>query len=636
MLTWTRLRRLWQCLVSTQNADNPSPWIGLQPLEPRLLLSASFMNSGFETSDLTGWESIGDVSVIDATPGVEPPEGTYHALLETNTGISDTEVTFFLGLPGGTLDTLIGLDATDGSAIKQDIEVAAGDVLTFQWDYLTNEAPADSQYNDFAFISIVDQTNAVLADTFSPLTASPDDLFDNHTAYQTFTHTFTNSGTFTVGLGVMNVDDQSVLSGLLVDDFQITTPVQVDLSVVYDGSPVSPGGTIDFGIIEQNDSRVLSITNEGDESVTLSGIRLPFDDDQERAQFDLEGPAGISVSDDGTGLFNFSPTLTLTPGQTADFIVTASTINMIEGGFEIIGEDDSEIFNADADGEVVEQTPNDAPSFTKGSDQVIDEGAGPQTVDNWATNISPGPAEESGQSVQFLVSNDNNSLFSVQPTISPDGTLTYTPQSDAAGSATVTVSLMDDGGADFGGDDTSDPQTFTITINPAPVLPGDVNQDDLVDVADIDALAEAIRMGDDDSIFDLNSDSVVDHDDRNLLIRDILTSEFGDANLDHVVGIADLALLSEHFGLLSGVGFGQGDFNGDGQVGIADLALLSEHFGIDRTGEITASQSTSPDALAEARSIGNIHYESTLSKPSLNDPDTQANQWDHITNALRA
>jgi VCBS repeat-containing protein len=116
---------------------------------------------------------------------------------------------------------------------------------------------------------------------------------------------------------------------------------------------------------------------------------------------------------------------------------------------------------------------NDAPSFTKGADQTVLEDAAAQSVSGWATSISAGPADESAQILTFNVSNDNNALFSVQPAIAADGTLTYTPAADANGSATVTVSLSDDGGTANGGDDTSADQTFTITVTPvndAPTL----------------------------------------------------------------------------------------------------------------------------------------------------------------------
>src|SRR5262249_12781963 len=84
----------------------------------------------------------------------------------------------------------------------------------------------------------------------------------------------------------------------------------------------------------------------------------------------------------------------------------------------------------------------------------------------WATKIKPGPANESSQQAVFLVSNDNKSLFSSQPTISPDGKLKFTPAQNANGSAKVTVRLKDDGGTANRGRDTSDSETFTITVKP--------------------------------------------------------------------------------------------------------------------------------------------------------------------------
>ncbi|HWT01240.1 MAG TPA: tandem-95 repeat protein, partial [Pyrinomonadaceae bacterium] len=111
---------------------------------------------------------------------------------------------------------------------------------------------------------------------------------------------------------------------------------------------------------------------------------------------------------------------------------------------------------------------NDAPSFTKGADQTVGEDAGPQTLSNWATAISAGAANESGQVLSFTVTNNNNALFSQQPAISPAGTLTYTPAMNASGAATVTVTLKDGSGtANSGQDMSSPPQTFDITVNAA-------------------------------------------------------------------------------------------------------------------------------------------------------------------------
>ncbi|MFZ4819856.1 MAG: Ig-like domain-containing protein, partial [Limisphaerales bacterium] len=107
---------------------------------------------------------------------------------------------------------------------------------------------------------------------------------------------------------------------------------------------------------------------------------------------------------------------------------------------------------------------NDAPTFTRGADQSAVQGAGGQTVLGWATNIRSGPQNESGQAVRFIVSTDPESLFLVPPAISPDGTLTYTPAVAAAGSAIVTVQLVDSGGSGQGGSSESAVERFEIVV----------------------------------------------------------------------------------------------------------------------------------------------------------------------------
>ncbi|HEY2090521.1 MAG TPA: putative Ig domain-containing protein [Thermoanaerobaculia bacterium] len=106
---------------------------------------------------------------------------------------------------------------------------------------------------------------------------------------------------------------------------------------------------------------------------------------------------------------------------------------------------------------------NDVPTYTAGSGVSVPADHGPYSQP-WATSISPGPADEAGQAVNFIVSNDNNGLFSVQPAISPAGVLTFTPAGNAVGSANVSVQLHDDGGTLNGGVDTSPVVTFSITI----------------------------------------------------------------------------------------------------------------------------------------------------------------------------
>jgi hypothetical protein len=109
---------------------------------------------------------------------------------------------------------------------------------------------------------------------------------------------------------------------------------------------------------------------------------------------------------------------------------------------------------------------NDAPSFVEGANQTVTEDAGPQTVPNWATGVSAGPADESGQTLTFLATSDNMALFSVQPAVASSGALTFTAAANAIGTATVTVVLMDNGGTNDGGVDTSTAKSFTITVTP--------------------------------------------------------------------------------------------------------------------------------------------------------------------------
>ncbi|HEY6000738.1 MAG TPA: Ig-like domain-containing protein [bacterium] len=98
---------------------------------------------------------------------------------------------------------------------------------------------------------------------------------------------------------------------------------------------------------------------------------------------------------------------------------------------------------------------NDAPTFAPGPDQTVAKNAGPQTVTGWATGMSAGPLDESGQALDFIVTNDNSALFSEQPAVAVDGTLTFTPATDVVGDAWVGVKLHDDGGTADGGQDTS-------------------------------------------------------------------------------------------------------------------------------------------------------------------------------------
>jgi VCBS repeat-containing protein len=174
------------------------------------------------------------------------------------------------------------------------------------------------------------------------------------------------------------------------------------------------------------------------------------------------------VTNDNNALFSLQPTidatgrLNYTPASNAFGSAVVSVIAMDDGGTANGGDDtsDPQTFT------ITVNAVNDVPSFTIGGKQTLNEDAGTKSVAKFAAKISTGPANESGQSVTFLVTTDNPNLFAVDPAIDANGTLTYTTAADAFGTATVTVFVQDNGGIDFGGVDTSAAQTFTIVVNP--------------------------------------------------------------------------------------------------------------------------------------------------------------------------
>ena len=112
----------------------------------------------------------------------------------------------------------------------------------------------------------------------------------------------------------------------------------------------------------------------------------------------------------------------------------------------------------------------------------------------------------------------------------------------------------------------------------APGLVGDVTGDNVVSVADIDALYAAIRQYDDDLQFDLNRDLAVDQGDVDMLVNDVLQISYGDVNLDGVFNSDDFVLLfqlPEYNDNISGNStWTDGDWNGDGEFDTRDLVFV--------------------------------------------------------------
>jgi len=133
--------------------------------------------------------------------------------------------------------------------------------------------------------------------------------------------------------------------------------------------------------------------------------------------------------------------------------------------------------------------------------------------------------------------------------------------------------------------DGADQFAFFATPTPGranlPRLAGDLNADDRVDAADIDALAAAIRLGAtaaEHKEFDLDENGILDPDDLTVLVEEILHTRFGDANLDGEVQFDDFVLLAINFGRAEAT-WADGNFDFDNEVNFSDFVLLALHFG---------------------------------------------------------
>ena len=272
---------------------------------------------------------------------------------------------------------------------------------------------------------------------------------------------------------------------------------------VSDGTAVSAPATVTVSVTAVND--VPSFVKGADRTVledagaqSLAGWATGIS----------AGPANESgqvvsfvVSNDNGGLFSVAPavaadgTLTFTPAANANGVATVTVQARDDNGTPGVAGDD--VSSAPQTFTVTVTPVNDVPSFVKGADRTVLEDAGAQSLAGWATGISAGPANESGQVVSFVVSNDNGGLFSVAPAVAADGTLTFTPAANANGVATVTVQARDDNGTPgVAGDDVSSaPQTFTVTVTPVNDAPSFVKGADRTVLEDAGAQSAGWATG---------------------------------------------------------------------------------------------------------------------------------------------
>jgi co-chaperonin GroES (HSP10) len=392
--------------------------------------------SGDNFSDvLTDDPSVGGSTDKTVTPlelneaPVNTVPGAQSATEDANKVISGISVS---DADAGTANITVTLGVTNGTlTLKTDVTngLVAGEI--------TNNGT-----NSVTATASLSKINATLADA-NGLTYVPTASF-NGAATLTVT---TNDNGNTGGGGAQQDIDNVTINVAAVND----EPAGANKTVTTLEDTAYTFTAADFGFTDPNDSPANTL-------LAVKITTLPGAGTLANNSVAVNAGDSVSVADINAGNLKFTPALNGNGAGYASFTFQVqddgSTAN---GGANL---------DASANTMTVDVTAvNDEPSFTKGADQTVFDDAGAQTINNWASNLSAGPANEAGQVLDFIVSNDMNGLFDAQPAIDANGTLTFTPKLDQSGTATVTVQIHDNGGTANSGDDTSDAQTFTITVN---------------------------------------------------------------------------------------------------------------------------------------------------------------------------
>lgn len=224
-----------------------------------LLNSSSFgavvLNGSFENEGFSSWLTTGNTAVqgaIAGVPAISPPAGAAQAVLTSGNGnaqdisVTAAALSTFLDLGASGLSG-IGANPFRGSGIKQNLTtVNVGDVLTFSWNFLTNETTPSVANNDFGFFSVSrvggGPTAVLLANTNSAFTPINAGTFAAQTGYLQRSFTFTVAGDYSLGFGVVNATDQFGSSALLVDNVSITAvpePTSLASLMVLGGAVLS-------------------------------------------------------------------------------------------------------------------------------------------------------------------------------------------------------------------------------------------------------------------------------------------------------------------------------------------------------------------------------------------------------------
>ncbi len=181
-------------------------------------------NQGFETGDTSGWSTVGDVSASGVTTiptdigsWTVGPAGNYMGALSSTEGggVSVAGLETFLGVSSGLLSG--GLPpgtATNGSGIYQDFTGSAGDTVTMYWAYVATDC---YEYNDPAFAVVTGpgvEELTILASIWNGGITVGD---FGATGWHQFSYMLPADGTYRIGFGVVNTEDDLEPGYLFLD-----------------------------------------------------------------------------------------------------------------------------------------------------------------------------------------------------------------------------------------------------------------------------------------------------------------------------------------------------------------------------------------------------------------------------------
>ena len=269
--------------------------------------------------------------------------------------------------------------------------------------------------------------------------------------------------TITVELGEGD-DDGEVTGDLTATTGSGSTATFTDLGI--EGASGAYRLLFTSGILQPAQSDVITLVNN---PPTADNDGYTVDEDEELGVLAVTGvlagdsdPDGdnltaVLVSDAANGSVDLQPNGAFTYTPVPDFNGSDS--------FTYRASDGRGNVSADATVTITVNEVNDPPGFSAGPDIEVSALATALgfTDDFWATDISAGPADETGQTVTFHVSTDNDAAFSMTPQVDEDGTLRFSPAPTLTQLVVQASVEAEDDGA---GTPTSAPQPFTITINP--------------------------------------------------------------------------------------------------------------------------------------------------------------------------